>query len=171
MYDPECKYCPRCRAEYIPTVDRCADCDVDLVTGQQMIELAETVQRARESRAGVIGPDDEVVTVFRGQVHEIRAFEELLAEERIATVVTGDGQSCGKGCCPTTLYLNVRADDAMDALRIIQQEIDRTTAIHGHDLSHADAVFNPDAPEVTCPACGARFQPNSTECPDCGLCF
>ncbi len=171
MYDPGYRYCPRCRTEYLPAVGRCADCGVDLLSGRQMLELAESAQRARESRANTIGPDDELVTVFRGRVHEIRVFEELLAGERIATLVTSDDQSCGKGCCPATLYLNVRADDAVDALRIIQQEIDRTTAISDHDLSHADAVFDPSAPEVTCPACGARFRPESSECPDCGLCF
>ncbi len=171
MYDPDCKYCPRCRTEYIPTATRCADCEIDLITGRQMAELAQEVQRTRESRVGTIGPDDEIVTVYRGQLHEIRTMENLLAEERIATLVLGDEQSCGKGCCPTTLYLNVRADDAMDALRIIQREIDRTTAIHSHDLSHADAVFDPEAPEVTCPACGTAFRPESNECPECGLCF
>ncbi len=171
MYDPELKYCPACREEYVAEAVKCAECEIDLVSGREMMTLSDKVQKARQSRAGTIEPGDDIVTVHRGQMQEIKAIEKKLAEERIATLVAGDEKSCGKGCCPTTLYLNVRREDAMDALRIIEQEFERTTAIDCHDLSHADAVFNPDATQVQCPACGTTFTPTSSECPDCGLCF
>jgi hypothetical protein len=38
-------------------------------------------------------------------------------------------------------------------------------------LSRARTVADFDADEVECPACGARFAPTSSRCPECDLNF
>jgi len=172
MYDPELKYCPRCKDEYVAEAERCAGCEVDLLTGTELMAMFREKEKKRQARAGEIKASDDIVIIHAGQMQDIKKIEDMLAEESIACLVAGDEKSCGKGCCPSTFYLNVRREDAVDALRIIEKELDRATNINDHDMSLADAVYNPQAQQVQCPACGTTFTPTSSgECPDCGLCF
>ncbi|MEW6428204.1 MAG: hypothetical protein AB1568_09245 [Thermodesulfobacteriota bacterium] len=171
MYDPQLMYCPTCGDEYVAGVKQCAGCRIDLLCGGEMIARAEAQAARRNSRAAAIGPDDDVIPIYKGQMGDVRRIETLLGRERIAALVSGDEHSCGKGCCPSNFYVNVRREDAPDAVRIIEAEFDRTTAYGELDTSTAHAVFNPHAAEVQCPACGTTFVPTGSECPDCGLCF
>ena len=171
MIDPELKYCPKCKDEYMPHAVNCAACEITLISGTDMLAMEQNRHAKRSQRATSISPDDDIVTVHHAQVGEIRRLESLLAAENIVVLITGDNQSCGGGCCPGSFYLNVLREDALDALKIIEQEFDRTTGLNGHDRGHAEAVFNPADLLVTCPACGATFTPSGPECPDCGLCF
>jgi len=171
MYDPELKYCPQCRDEYRADIVRCGVCGIELVSGVEMQTLAEGGQVKREHRQGGLTPEDDIVAIHKAPLRDIRQLEELLREERIICLVTGDEQSCGKGCCPSNFYLQVRREDAMDALRVIEAVHAQHTALHSHDTSHSHGVFNADAGEATCPACGHKFPTAFTTCPDCGLCF
>ena len=171
MYDLELKYCPQCRDEYRADVVRCGVCGIDLLTGAQMQSLEEGKEQKRQHRPGELTPDDDIVAIHKAPLSEIRHLEALLREERIACLVAGDEQSCGKGCCPSNFYLQVRREDAMDAFRVIEALHARYTALHHHDTSHSHGVFNADAGEATCPACGHRFPTAFTTCPECGLCF
>lgn len=155
----------------MPHAANCASCEIGLITGFELQEMEKMRHERVAGRAGEIGPEDDIVTIHRAPVAEIKVLEELLKKERIAVLITGDDNSCGKGCCPSSFYLNVRREDALDALKIIEQEFDRTTGLNGHDLSTAEAVFNPSAMNVQCPACGTSFNPSKPECPECGLCF
>ncbi len=170
MIDPELKYCPACRDEYRADIDRCGVCGRELVTGHEMAALATSGNTRRASRKGALTDDDEVVVIQKASLADIRVLQELLEAERIGTKVTGDDQSCGKGCCPSTFYLQVRREDAEDAAATLANEFRRATALDGH--SHQiDGVFNADAGQATCPACGFTFQTFTNTCPDCGLCF
>jgi hypothetical protein len=171
MIDPQLKYCPKCRDEYMPHAVRCAACEIALITGEELQDMERQRHERVSQRAGEITAEDDIVTIHSAQLAEIKKLEDLLREERIAVLIAGDDKSCGKGCCPSTFYLNVRREDALDASRIIEKEFERTTGIHGHDRTIAGAVFNPNAMQVQCPACGFVFTPSSSECPECGLCF
>jgi len=170
MIDPEMKYCPKCRDEYMPHAQNCAACQIVLITGSELQQMEEQRNQRLAQRGGEITPEDDIVTIHRAVLAEIKVLEALLANERIAVLVTGE-KSCGKGCCPTSFDLNVRREDALEALQIIEREFERTTGINGHDRSTAEAVFNPSAMLVQCPACGTAFNPATPECPECGLCF
>jgi len=68
--------------------------------------------------------------------------------------------------------LEVRLADAREAQEILAEEYLRTTGLSAHDLSTADAVFDENALNIVCPACGAAFTPSGgAECPECGLQF
>jgi len=56
-------------------------------------------------------------------------------------------------------------------LKVLAREHWETTGLADHDACSVDAVYNPEAGEALCPACGCRFSTNLAECPDCGLCF
>ena len=171
MYEPDLKYCPRCGDEYRAEIERCAVCGVELLLGSAMQALKAGKEVQRERRVGELTPEDDLVVIHKASLTDIRHLEELLRHERIACLVAGDDQSCGKGCCPTTFYLQVRREDARDAVGVIQALHARNTALHHHDTSHSHGVFNADAGEATCPACGHTFPTAFTTCPDCGLCF
>ncbi len=79
--------------------------------------------------------------------------------------------ACGGGCCGADLVFRVRKDDAPDVMVLLDREHVQSTCLADYDTSYVDAVFNADAEETTCPACGCRFSTQQAICPDCGLCF
>ena len=173
MIDPELKYCPQCKEEYMPHAVNCASCEITLVSGVDLLAMEKNVQVRRSSRPSTIAFEDDIVVVFHAVPAEVKQIEQLLTQENIVSLITDDGQSCGEGCCTGSFLLSVHRGDAMDALKIIEQEYDRTTGLsdHDHNQSIAEAVFDPTAQVATCPACGTTFSPDNPECPECGLCF
>ncbi len=172
MIDPDLKYCPQCDDEYMPVAETCAACEIHLITGRERLERENAVLRHRDNRKGALTAGEDLVTVYRGSLTELKKLEDLLKTENIGTLVSGDDASCGKGCKPSVHFLNVRREEAGDAMAIIETEYHRSLGMADYDTSHCDAVFNPEAEEALCPACGHRFAASGgLECPDCGLCF
>jgi len=171
MIDPELKYCPKCDDEYRADIARCAGCGVPLITGRQRLEMEEQRRRRLEGRDAELSAEDDMVNLRKGPLGEMRHLENLLRAERIPALLVGDESSCGKGCCASTFYLQVRRQDAMDAVGILEAEHRRATGLCHHDTTHADSVFDPEAGEAVCPACGHAFPTTTSECPECGLCF
>jgi hypothetical protein len=172
MIDPELKYCPKCRDEYRAEIVACAACATILLTGAELLARQRAGQEKRATRKGELREDDELVSVRRGPLPEMRAYEQVLKREGIGTMLAGDEKACGKNCCPSNFDLLVRREEAPEAVQLIAAEIRRTAPLDGPGggNSHHDAVFHDEAAETICPACGHSFPPAS-ECPDCGLCF
>lgn len=57
------------------------------------------------------------------------------------------------------------------AADVLARDFVKTTALNLDDLKHADVVFDQQAKETVCPACGCAFSPTVGACPECGLCF
>ena len=177
MVEPDLKYCPKCNDEYRAEIEKCAACGIDLITGRQRIEREEARRKELESRVRDLSPDDDLVRIRRGPLPDMRHLANLLDGERIGTLLVGDLETCGKDrfgntlSTPTTYDLMVKREDAVGALNIIEAEHRRTTGLEQYDHSTADAVFNPEAGEACCPACGNCFPTTETTCPDCGLSF
>ncbi len=170
-YDPELKYCPNCSDEYRSEILSCASCDVELLTGRQMIELTSQQQKKRATRSMELSPDDEMVSIRKGAVMQMKELQIMLEREGIPSLAVKDTNGCGQGCCGTELIVKVRMDDVQDVFEILEKEHVRSTALEDHDTTHADAVFNTAAESATCPACGCVFPTTQPTCPDCGLCF
>ena len=177
MVEPELKYCPKCDDEYRAEIEKCAACGIDLITGQQKIEMAEALKKKLESRVSELSPDDDLVRIRRGILSEMRHLSNLLNDSRIGTLLVGDMTTCGKDrfgntlSTPTTYDLQIKREDAAEALHIVDEEHKRTTVLLEYDKFNVDAVFNPEAREACCPACGHSFPTTETSCPDCGLSF
>ena len=171
MIDPELNYCPNCRDEYRADISHCGVCGMELIGGEQFVAMGKDSEQKRANRKGDITADDKVVNLQAGPLGDMRHLEELLKNERIGTLLVGDERNCGKGCCPSNFFLQVREEDAPDAFAIIAQEHQQMTSMADHDNEHHDGVFNADAGEAKCPACGFSFPTHTSTCPDCGLCF
>lgn len=170
MFEKQYNYCPVCLDEYRAEIELCAVCSAKLKTGEEMMSLAEKGREKVSGRTGELNADDDLVSVRRGPLAEMKVYEKLLLNDKIGAMLVGDESSCGKGCCPGNFDLVVRREDGRDALLIIEAEIRRTAVIDHGGAKNGDAVFDPLSAENTCPACGHNFS-GGTECPDCGLCF
>ena len=172
MIDPELKYCPKCNDEYMAHAEKCAACELELVSGELLLEKQKKKEQKFTERGGGLTESDDLVIIHKGPMVDLKHLQGLFAAERIPSQIVGeDDQSCGKGCCPSTFYMQIRREDAQDAFLIIKEEHHKNTVLHEHDTTHADAAFDPDAEQVMCPACGHNFEPSVATCPDCGLCF
>ena len=170
--DPDLKYCPQCDEEYRAEIEMCVSCDISLVGGEERLAQEEAAKQKRESRSMTISSDDELANIRKGSLHDMKQLQSILAKENIPSLLAGEGGgNCGKGCCGTELYLQIRVADGEEAMRVLAHDFKEKTALDSHDLSTAHAVFDTGAENSTCPACGSSFSTRSNTCPDCGLCF
>ncbi|MEN8258604.1 MAG: hypothetical protein ABFS09_12150 [Thermodesulfobacteriota bacterium] len=170
-YESDLKYCPQCQDEYRADIESCAACKITLLTGSEMLDMVSNSQQARNSRLGELGAGDDIVTIHKGPLADLKKLEKAFARENIGMMIVGDEGGCNKGCCPSTFFLQVRREDAQAAHALIQEDFRQLTGIDDHDTRHSDAVFNQEDGQATCPACGFEFETSTTTCPDCGLCF
>lgn len=166
-FEEDLKYCPQCQDEYRADIARCASCNITLVSGAEMLAL----ENHRTRRRGELTADDDIVTIHKAPLADLKKMEAAFARENIGMMIVGDGGGCNKGCCPTNFSLQVRREDAEAAYALVQEDFRQVTAIDDHDTSTSHAVFNQEASHATCPACGFEFETTTTTCPDCGLCF
>ena len=172
MIEHDLKYCPKCRDEYRVEMETCATCAVPLILGADLAAMEKNKGGSRQKRKGPLTPDDHLVVIFQAALADLKHLKALLEAEQIAAMISKDGQACGSGGgCAPKFHLQVRQEEIQDALQVLAQEHRRATVLAEHDDTHAEAVFNPEAEEAVCPACGFGFATTTTTCPDCGLCF
>ena len=169
--DPELKYCPGCKEEYRAEILLCAGCQVELLSGKEFLEGNKSASLERDSRSMELSPGDELVTLRGGSLNDMKHLRTILAAERIPALLVSEDGSCGKGCCGSNFLLQVRLEDGQAALSVLADDFKRSTSLASHDLANADSVFDVEAANTTCPACGRVFETSATTCPDCGLCF
>jgi len=169
--EPDLQYCPQCHDEYRAGIEKCAECGVELLSGQRMLEILEQQNGSAAKRSTPISPDDELVDVIKGQIINVKNVQALLKSEGLATIIAGDSASCGKGCCGPEVMLRVRKDDLREVMQVLSMEHAHSTGLFDHDTSYVDSVYNTESREAVCPACGSSFSTGSNTCPECGLCF
>ncbi|MFH1021133.1 MAG: hypothetical protein V1782_11080 [Pseudomonadota bacterium] len=169
MIEHDLKYCPKCREEYRQEAETCATCALPLVLGADLAAMEKG--GARRNRKGALTPDDQLVVIFQASLADLKHLKVLLDGERIGAMISKEGGGCASGGCAPKFQLQVRQEEVQDALQVLAEEHRRATVLAEHDAAHAEAVFNPEAEEAVCPACGFAFATTTTTCPDCGLCF
>ncbi|MCW5208158.1 hypothetical protein VU11_05815 [Desulfobulbus sp. US2] len=116
-------------------------------------------------------PDDELVSIRRGPLVQMKDFQSMLKREGIPSIAVSEDSNCGQGSCATNLFVQIRKSDLQDVVAILERDHVRSTGLEDHDLSTAGAVIDTAAEQATCPACGYSFSTTEASCPDCGLCF
>lgn len=94
----------------------------------------------------------------------------LKASGVLIELVTND-QTCTTGSCKVTVEVWGRESDKEALMNHFQGDYMKHVKGHVPNFEHMSAVFDPSQSEVICQACGAKFSPSATECPDCGLCY
>ncbi len=174
--DPQMRYCPKCKEEYEPEFASCGVCGQTLLWGSEML-AGRQGHRPRLSAPKPLTAGDDLVTVFKAPLAELKRLERQLRAESIPALIQGDGPSCGQGCCGGgEMELLVRRGEVSAALAVIEADFEQQTAGHGAHSAVADYGFDPGRGENRCPACGASFPSHALtgggmNCPDCGLCF
>lgn len=168
----EMNYCPACGDEYRADQTTCAACEKTLISGSEKIALILEKEQQLSGRSMNLTFDDDLVTLRKGTLKDIKQLQALLAKERIPAMLAGDEQSCGKGCCGPEIYLQVRKSDAEPAMAVLKEDFIKSTALSNHDMTNIEAVYVEGAETNVCPACGCQFSPYmENSCPGCGLCF
>jgi hypothetical protein len=170
--EPDLKYCPHCDDEYRAEIQTCAVCNIELLTGVQMQARLDASQQRKAARTLDILSADPMTTVRKGTVLHMKQLQSYLLAQGIPSLAIKESpENCNTGCRGGELLLQVRTSDLQDVVTALEQEHRQTTGLSDHDTSLAGAVYNVQAEEATCPACGFRFSTRSPTCPDCGLCF
>lgn len=169
--DPEMNYCPECEVEFRGDIIKCPTCDVVLMTGDEKIERKIAEVSSSHLRSMDISPDDELISIRKGPLKDVKSLQRILASKRIPSILAGDEGTCGKGCCGPEMILQIKSEDLDEAEGVLARDFVKSTALNIEDLKHADVIFDERAAETVCPACGCTFSPTVGACPECGLCF
>ena len=148
------KICPHCEIEYLPHIEKCADCGAVLL-------LHEELRRAQEEKKRLAAQAIENSAVVReGDLKWLGTLHKVLIDAGIPCTVISDA-GCNKGCCGNKCQLIVSKEDREKAQERIAEYF---REIHpelraSHEL----------AKQGKCPACGSPVGADDTECADCGL--
>lgn len=112
----------------------------------------------------------ELIPIGVMGLEDAKNFQKKLKDQGIEIALNHDDASCTRGCA-VTVELRAREQDLPQIQQVFSEEYKKTLDGHDVNFEQMGAVFDPQASEVTCPACGHRFKPTGSECPDCGLMF
>ena len=96
MFDPELKYCPKCNDEYMLTAENCAACNIPLLTGSEMVEWQNNIGGCA-TRKGALTEDDDIVTVHKGSLLDLKHLQSLCEKENIGTAIVSPSGGCSSG--------------------------------------------------------------------------
>ncbi len=173
---PHTMTCPRCDAEYVQGVVKCADCDVNLVYTKLLTdEMKETARTDPDHVLDVTeNPSEELHLLRIGDLEVLQRLASSLEHKAIPHRIEHncnpydedeDGDdSRFKRRNPWSFVLLVRPEDK-EAARAVDTELYQKFS-HGPP-QEAGSVGD----RGICPACEGPLTDSSTTCEDCGLIF
>jgi len=148
------RICPECETEYLPHIEKCADCGAVLLLHEEHIRAREK-KKALSEQAVKNG-----VGVREGDLKWIDELYNVLLNSGVPCTVITD-VSCNKSCCGDKCKLIVAAEDAERA----QARIEEYFVEMHPEIQASNELIS----EGKCPACGSPVKDDDTECIDCGL--
>ncbi len=110
--------------------------------------------------------------VFLGvmDLQEAKNHQAHLKSKGIIVNLKTNGHTCTTGCKVTVEVWGFEAD--AEKLRShFHSDFLKHVGGHVPNFEHMGEVFDTNAGEVICQACGTKFSPRESECPDCGLVY
>lgn len=103
-------------------------------------------------------------------LQEAKNHQLSLKSKNVELTLKVNEKTCTTGCKVT---VEVWAKEVDRDVVVNHFQSDYLKHVKGHEpnLEHLSAIFDPNASEVICQACGAKFTPTLQECPDCGLVY
>jgi uncharacterized OB-fold protein len=148
------RICPRCATEYLPHIEKCADCGAVLLLHEEYGKAQEEKKRTGEKTV-----EDRAV-VREGDLDWLSELRTVLIDAGIPSAIHSDS-GCGKSCCGDKCRLVVSPADLERAQERIEE--------YFMEVNPELRVSNELLREGKCPACGSPAGADARDCPDCGL--
>ena len=148
------KICPDCETEYLPHIEKCADCGVTLILHEEYRSVQEEKKRLAEKAVR------NAVVVREGDLKWLDELCNVLIDAGIPCTVTSDS-GCNKGRCGDKWQLIVSKEDVERAKERIEE--------YFMEMHPEIRASNELVSQGKCPACGFPVHAGANECPDCGL--
>lgn len=113
----------------------------------------------------------ERIHIGSANIHDAERLKGRMLEAGVRVDLAVSPGDCSGGACGIKAELWVDAGDLPKVQAFFAEEHRRTHAGLEFDPEIVSQVYDADAAEATCPACGTRFATTHQECPDCGLSF
>lgn len=104
-------------------------------------------------------------------LQEAKNHQYRLKSMGVEIVLKTNHETCSTGSCKVTVEVWGKEHDQELLSKHFTSDYLKHVQGHVPNFEHLNAVFDPTASEVICQACGMKFAPTSTECPDCGLVY
>ena len=148
------KICPECEVEYMPHIEKCADCGAVLL-------LHEEHRQEQEAKLQLMTKAlENSVVVREGELKWLEELYNVLIDSGIPCTIDSN-LGCNKGRCADKCKLIVSKEDLERAEERIAEYY---RAIHPELQASHELMC-----QGKCPACGSPVDANDTECADCGL--
>ena len=148
------KICPDCETEYLPHIEKCADCGTVLF-------LHEEYSRVREEKKQLAEKAVRNAVVLReGDLKWLDELCNVLIDAGIPCSVISD-EGCNKGRCGDNWQLIASKEDVERAEERIEE--------YFMEMHPEIRASNELVSQGKCPACGSPVRASANECPDCGL--
>jgi hypothetical protein len=147
------RICPQCGCEYLPHIERCADCHSPLLLYEEYKATEEEKKRVAQQfieNAAVVG---------EGDLKWITELRNLLIESGIPCALARD-EECRSGC--RDKFSLVTSREKLDQAR---ERIEEYFAEMHPEIRASRELES----QGKCPACGSGVGDGTMECGDCGL--
>ena len=148
------KICPDCEIEYMPHIEKCADC------GAVLLPRGEHRQAQEEKKRLMAKAIENTAVVREGDLKWLGKLYDVLIDAGIPCTVISDA-GCNKGSCGNKCRLMVSIEDIERARERVEEYY---MEIHP-ELRSANELIS----QGKCPACGSPVGAGDNECADCGL--
>jgi predicted amidophosphoribosyltransferase len=148
------KRCPECREDYMPHVERCADCGAVLVARDDEAPLDGEAEAESP-----LPPGEYRVLLAADRAAELDPLVARLARAGVPAKVTVSRRGTG-------FELRVRDEERPRAVELLHDVVGAAAAAEAALERHFDAERGGYA---HCPACESSLPAGATECAECGL--
>jgi uncharacterized OB-fold protein len=148
------KICPDCETEYLPHIEKCADCGTVLLLHEEYSRVREEKKQLAEKAVR------NAVMLREGDLKWLDELCNVLLDAGISCSVTSD-DGCNKGRCGDNWQLIASKEDVERAEERIEE--------YFMEMHPEIRASNELVSQGKCPACGSLVRADANECPDCGL--
>lgn len=93
--DEDCNYCPDCGDAYRAEIEACPACSIPLISGSEKLAIVSRRETDPPPHAADISADDELVTIQKGKLGQLKSLQQLLKAEQVPSILAGDHVSKG----------------------------------------------------------------------------
>lgn len=163
------KICPRCREEYLDSIEICKPCDSMLMTEEEALGQPENPTAI--SKEALL--EQDTVPFLEGALGQCREVEKILYHAQIPCLVYPKDLGCQDHktigtTCSMQYYLLVKESDIPRSKKALEQRFMDQVAKEGQG-AYVHDVVDSAAEHIVCPACGEKGALENDECQSCGL--